>query len=179
MQFDQALYHDEMVRVLRAARGILAGQRPPVRVYTVAIWTDPSARLSTVSVDTRAHSDAQVAALTAWAREEHPRLVATGLADAADAALRLPRRNVNPADFALRDLVEVRHQAFGQAPAGGSSPVEPSAELWDALEQALERVGLAALQLFADIPLELDAELGVNTRGDWYGRTWAFGAPAA
>jgi hypothetical protein len=178
MRFDEALYHDEMGRLLRAAQGTLVAEHPTIRVYTVAIWTDPEARLSTVSVDTRAHSDAQVAALAAWVREQQPLLLAAGLAEAAEAALRLPPRNIRPADFALRDLVEVRHGAFGQPTIEGG-PAELSAELWDELEPALERVGLAALQLLADIPLEPDAELGVKTRGDWYGRTRPSGTPAA
>lgn len=179
MRFDQALYHEEMGRLLRTARGALTAKRPPVRVYTVAIWTDPAARVSTVSVDTRANSDARVATLAAWAREQHPRLLAAGLPDAPEAVLRLPSRNVNPADFALRDLAEVRHRAFGEPLTAGGGAAETSAELWDALEPALERVGLAALQLLGDLPLDQGAELGVNTRGNWYGRPWAFGAPAA
>ncbi|HEX6050936.1 MAG TPA: hypothetical protein VFZ21_16770, partial [Gemmatimonadaceae bacterium] len=91
--FDESLYHEEMGRLLRAALGALAAERPPVRVFTIAIWTDPTVRLSTVSVDTRAHSDAKVAALAAWARRQHPRLIAAGLPEAAEAALRLPPRN--------------------------------------------------------------------------------------
>src|SRR5688500_10112918 len=178
MHFDEALYWEEMRRLLSAARGALAAERLPVRVYTIAIWTDPAARRSTVSADTRTNSDARLAELAARAREQHPRLLAAGLPQAAEALLQVPSRNINPADFALRDLVEVRHRAFGRRPAGdGSEPVPEG--VWDVLELALERVGLAALELFGDLPLEAGAELGVNTRRNWYGRTWAFGAPAA
>jgi hypothetical protein len=171
--FNEPLYHEEMERLLRAARGALVAEQPPVRVYTIAIWTDPAARRSSVSVDTRAHSDARVAALAAWARDQHPRLLAAGLPAAAEAALRVPPRNVNPADFALRDLVEVRHRAFGAPVAEVSFE-----DVWAALESALERVGLAALELFADLPLERGAEVAVNTRRDWYGRTWVLTPPA-
>ena len=173
MQFDEPLYREEMHRLLRAARGALAAERPALRLYTVAIWTDPAARVSAVSVDTREHSDVRVAALAAWAREQHPRIVAAGLPEAAEAALRVPIRNINPADFALHNVVELRHRAFGPA-AGFENPDA----VWKELEPALVRVALAALELFADLPLEDGAELGVSTPSDWYGRTWALRATA-
>src|SRR5688572_5180384 len=172
MRFDEELYHQEMGQLLRAAYGALSAEHPDVVVYSASICTDPDARVSAVSFDTRQNSEAMVARMATWAREQHARLIAD-LPKAAAALLRVPARNTNPADFAVRDIVEVRHKAFDPHWEESSA-----GRCWELLEPALERAAAVALAIFSGLPLDQDAQLGVNTRRDWYGRTWALGPPA-
>src|SRR5687768_14297272 len=169
MRFDEELYQQEMGQLLRAAYGALSAEHPDVVVYSASICTEPDARLSAVSFDTRENSEAMVARMATWAREQHARL-AVEFPKAAAAVLRVPARNTNPADFAVRDIVEVRHKAFDPHWEERSD-----GRCWDLLEPCLERVAAMALEIFSDLPLDRNAELGVNTRRDWYGRTWALG----
>ena len=172
MRFEEELYQEEMGRLLRAAYGALSTEYPDVVVYSASICTEPDARVSAVSFDTRQNSEAMVARMARWARDQHARMLAED-PQAAAALLRVPARNTNPADFAVRDIVEVRHKAFDphwEESSGG--------RCWDLLEPALERAAAVALEIFSRLPLDQDAELGVSTRRDWYGRTWTLGPPA-
>ena len=162
--FDETLYLIEMSGLLADAADRLRAEHPAATVYSVSIWTDPDAAISTVSFDTAEHSATQVAALRAWAAGHQARLLARG--EAEQARLLEPpagMRNVNPADFAFRDVAEVEHRSFPQGWAH-----ETEGRCWRELGPALDRVRERALALYAGLPLHADAELAVHSDRDWY-----------
>jgi len=158
--------------LLRAARAAARRRLGSARVYSVSIWTDPDAAASSVSIDTRSHSADHLATLTSWAHGQVAKQPGMDR-DLTEALLKLPDRNINPADFALADLVVRKHTSF---PAHWASNSEGAC--WDVLGPALERVAQEAVQLFAELPLDLEAELGVNSAHDWYDHRRAFGEQA-
>jgi hypothetical protein len=163
MVFDQAAYREEMHDLLHKARDAARQRLGIERVYSVSIWTDPDAAVSAVSVDTRAHSSAQLTALSTWAHEQVAKYAGTAEAEFTECLLNLPDRNVNPADFAYADLATKRHISFPHHWAA-----DTARGCWQFRGPALAGVADEALQLFAALPLDWDAELGVNSAHSWY-----------
>jgi hypothetical protein len=163
MEFDQEAYRGEMRDLLRAAHDAAQRRLGDERIYSISIWTDPDAAASAVSIDTREHSTAQLAALSSWAHEQVTKYAATMASELAAALLNLPDRNTSPADFAFVDLATVRHASFPRHWA-----TETDGACWQYLGPALQSVADEALQLFAALPLDPEAELGVNSANDWY-----------
>ena len=162
--FDPEQYHAEMTALIAAAVARLDQEHSALEVFTASIWTDPDAATSAVSVDTAEHSAQQVAEADAWAAAHYRRLLAAG--DHEQAALFAPTpgaRNVNPADFALRDLVTVEHRSF---PPNWAE--ESQGACWDALGPALLRVRDLAVSRFRTLRLHPEAQLAVNSAVDWY-----------
>jgi hypothetical protein len=162
--FDAVLYQIEMSQLIGEASDRLRREHPDLVVYSVSIWTDPSAAASAVSFDTEAHSAAQVRATDEWASKHFRRLIAAGNAE--EAQLFAPRpgaRNANPADFYLREFATIEHRAFEPG-----WDTESGGRCWDELEPALIAVRDRALRHFAGLPLHPRAELAVNSSREWY-----------
>jgi hypothetical protein len=173
--FDEELYQVEMARLLTQAAEALRRRDPSAVVYTISIWTDPNAAVSAVSFDTADNSAMKVGKAEAWASQHHARHLAAG--DHARAQLFAPRptaRNGNPADFAFRNVAEVEHHSFerGWETATGGA-------CWDVLEPALLKVRDRALAVYAALQLHGDAQLGVNSRRDWFDRVVGLGSLAS
>lgn len=169
MRFEEQRYYDEMGLLLRTAKQALKAEHPGLPIYTIAIWTDPDAAVSAVNFDTYANSVARVAAQNQWSKVHYDRLIRQG--DADQAKLFLPSRGwlYNPADFALSQFRVTKHSSFDP-----HWEEDSRGQCWDLLEPALSHVGEAAMDLFRDILLHPDAELGVNGRSDWYALSWPF-----
>ena len=162
--FDDALYQIEMTRLLAEAAEALRRRDPGAVVYTISIWTDPNAAVSAVSFDTAENSAMKARKAEEWAARHHARLLAAG--DHARAQLFAPRpgaRNGNPADFAFRNLAEVEHHSFERG-----WETNTAGACWDVLEPALLEVRDRAPAVFATLRLHRDAQLGVNSRRDWF-----------
>ena len=163
MEFAQEAYHNEMRDLLRAAHDAAQRRLSNELIYSISIWTDPDAAESAVSIDTREHSSAHLAALSAWAHEQVAKYSGAIESELAAALVNLPDRNINPADFAYVNLATKRHASFPHHWAA-----DTDGACWQYLGPALESVADEALQLFAVLPLDSDAELGVNSANDWY-----------
>src|SRR5690349_6117949 len=161
--FDEVLFQIEMTRLLRDAEVVMRRDHPNVVIYSVAIWTDPNAAVSAVSVDTKENSDAKLASLTAWAYARQADALAAGDPEMAVLLGTLPPRNRNPADFVLRALALARHRSFprGWEEASGG-------ECWQELVRALRAVRAEAMEMFGRFPLHPDAELAMSSASDWY-----------
>ena len=172
-RFDEEAYLDEMGQLISAAKRKMMTDHPGALLYTASIWTDPDAALSCVSFDMRDHSEDQVRRSNEWSRKHYERLLAEGEREEAELFLPHAGRNCNPADFRFRDIAEIRHASFepGWEQAAG-------AECWDRLESALRKVAEHARSEFSSLPWHPEAELGINSRRDWYDQRWPLGHSA-
>ena len=90
-------------------------------------------------------------------------LLASGNTDGAERCRDQEGRVCNPADFAYPNVAERAH---------ASMPIEwedtSEGECWNILEPVMLEVRDLASRAFADILLDSDAELSVNSQEDWY-----------
>ena len=86
MDLDQIKYLDEMSELFERVRLKFEKERPIDRIFVISIWTDPDAAASSVSLESRSHSD-----------------MFTGTPG-------VP--NDSPADFEYRDFSECEHSSF-------------------------------------------------------------------
>lgn len=163
MTFDATLYQQEMADLLTAAVRILQRDHAGMLIFTVSIWTDPNAAVSTVCVDTEEHSAMQLARSALWSNTRYERLMAEGKTEnAKQFAPREIERNANPADFAVQ-LLSTKHDAFQR-----NWEETSDGACWDLLEPALLRAAEMAEEVFSVLPLHTNARLAVNSRRDWY-----------
>jgi len=167
MEFDEQLYLVEMETLLRSAKAKLISEYPNLMVYTVSIWTDPEAAVSAVNFDTAENSQAKVEQQNQWNRGHYEGAIADG--DHALAEFFKPQtsRNYNPADFFLTRFRQTKHRSIEHAWETNSD-----GKCWEALEPALYQVGTFANMLLANLKLHPEAELGVNSRLDWFDAAW-------
>ena len=163
MVFDRTRYQAEMAGLLQTAASTLQRDHPRAVVRAVSVWTDPGAAASAVSIDTAAHAASALQRLAAM-RDQLRRKAEAGGQEEVAALLATPvTRSENPAEFAFRNIALVNHEAF--APVYDPEETE---ELWAALAPALVDVRAEAVAVFSDLPLEPDAELGINSPTSWY-----------
>jgi hypothetical protein len=172
VEFDERTYLREMEELLESARAAFLKLPDAPAAYTISVWTDPEAGISTVSVDTAEHSAQAVAKSNVWSAQQRESYLSAGNERMAD-LFRPIDRNTNPADFRYRELVTCVHAAFT---AGWES--ESGGQCWDQLEPVLLRVATRAAVLFGSVPLALDATLAVNSRRDWFDATVPLSARA-
>jgi len=70
-------------------------------------------------------------------------------------------------------MAQVRHRSF--APGWEE---QSRGGCWRRLELALLQVGRFALGVYAELPLDGEVQLGVNSHRDWFDRTWKLRGPA-
>ena len=87
--------------------------------------------------------------------------------------LRLAGTRFRRAHPRTRVSAEVRHRSF--APGWEE---RSEGRCWRQLEPALVRVGELARDLYAELPLDGEAEVVVNSHRDWCDRTWTLRGPA-
>ena len=163
MDFNLVLYRREMEDLLRLALSVAEERLGGERVYSFSIWTDPDAAVSAISIDTRSHSAAQLSILGAFARSMDEKYAGTPHEQFTKPLLRLPEGNLNPAAFAYRNLAMADHASFPRHWA-----TETDGRCWQLLGPALHDVAYDARAKIANLLLEPDAEVGVNTASDWY-----------
>lgn len=166
-RFDQRLYLSEMELLILSARSQMMDRHSEISIFTINIWTDPDAALSAVSFDTRENSHAKINAANAWSKKHYDRLMSEGEMEEAQLFLPNEGRNSNPADFAFRSIVTAKHDSFDE---GWEEMAHEGC--WNLLEPAILEVAESARKLFVDLRLDPHAELGVNSRRDWYDRRW-------
>jgi hypothetical protein len=158
--FDLVLYEHEMTKVLQRAAERLRAERPRLVIYSLSIWTDAPAKTSALSIDTKDNSEAKCARLRAFAAEQRAAAEATGETEMARLWARPISRNINPAEFALRDFAVVEHRSFD---------ADWTAEdYWQELAPALARVRVSAREIFRSFPLHPEAQVAVNSPREWY-----------
>jgi len=171
MEFDVQRYLREMQQLVATGCVRLAVRNPRVRVYSVSVWTDPDPRVSAISFDTLANSRRKVATSERWRKRRHAEYLREGdRAMARLCAKPTPDRNDNPANFAFRSFHEVNHRSM---PALWEERSER--RCWTELGPALREVAKLVLPALAELRLEKNAVLGVNSRRDWFDRTWRIG----
>ena len=159
--WDAQLYRTELERLVAEAYARWTAEaRPPV--YTISLWTDPDAAMSSLSIDTLSHSSSVVSEANAYNAQQRAYWLDRG--DAAMAELfGAITRNCNPADFDHRDVCTVRHASFAD-----DWEIRSDGACWDVLEPLLEVVGRVAAARFAHVEHASDAIVGVNGRHDWF-----------
>jgi hypothetical protein len=167
MRLDEKLYLEEMDGLIKSAKKTLFDKHPNLEIYTINIWTDPDAAVSTVSFDTFENSNEKTNEHNKWAKKHYDDLIAEGDINQAKYLLQIKGRNYNSADFLLKDIVSITNQSFEPLCAG-----KTGGGCWDILEPLLKKVGKNAIQAFRDIKLHTNCELGVNSRRDWYSMKW-------
>ena len=145
----------------------LKAEKPTFKIYTVSIWTDPDTAASSISFDNKVNSDKVVKKGNKWNKKYYDEYLAEG--DLEMAKLHEPRqgRNVNPADFILRNFGKAVHTSIPEDWEANSK-----GRCWKSLEPALKEIGEYTLEKIQHHRLENDAELGVNGRSDWYEFIW-------
>lgn len=161
--FDRKYYLEEIAALLSAAKAEFLAQHPEARVYTINVWTDPNAAASAVSFDTREHSESMIAYQNRQTANRRERLLASGDIGGAERCHDQEGRVCNPADFAYPNIAECTHASMLIEWENISED-----KCWDILEPIMLDVRESALHKFADIPLDQDAELSVNSQEDWY-----------
>ena len=167
MGFKAVEYERELHALVERATSLWRSAPARPLIYTVSIWTDPNAGRSAVSFDTRANSNAKVEQSNAWSKTQYDRLMEEGETEEAELFLPNEGRNTNPADFAFRNLVECAHSAF---PDDWEETSE--GRCWNELEPLLLALGKAMSSELGPLGVERDAEIGVNSRRDWYDKCW-------
>jgi hypothetical protein len=168
--FDRPGFIAEMGALVEEAVAGFRRLHPDVEVFSVSVWTDPNARVSAVSFDTEPHSTASIEKTKTWARQMKERALAEGKLGRAglfEVFLRAERQR-NPADFEYRNFLLKSNASFPRHWEERSGE-----QCWNELERALLEVGEYARGALNALRLHPQAILGVNSRRDWFDRTWA------
>ncbi|QHT71103.1 hypothetical protein GXP67_32840 [Rhodocytophaga rosea] len=142
-------------------------EHPSYIIYTASIWTDAESAASAVNFDSEESSIQKVAKSNEWNKKHYERLLNEGNIDQAQLYLPEEGRNTNPADFELRDYVELDNKSFQI-----NWESETDGECWDILEHELKEIGEYAFVKIKQLNIHADFELAVNGRQDWYEFTW-------
>lgn len=161
--FDREHYLEEISALLSAAKTNFLAQNPEASVYTINVWTDPNAAASAVSFDTREHSESMIAYQNRQIAARRESLLASGNTEGATLCRNQEGRVCNPADFAYPNVSECAHASMLVEWEDTSE-----GECWEILEPIMLDVRDLASRAFADIRLDSDAELSVNSQEDWY-----------
>ena len=135
--------------------------------YSVSIWTDPNAGISSINFDTKINSDKSVEKSNKFIKKQYKQLVAEGDLEMAELFKSSIDRNSNPADFKLRDFEKTKHSKF---PANWE--FKTGGKCWKDLKPALTEIGKYAFKKIQTLNVDNDFELAVNSNKDWYDKTW-------
>ncbi|WP_146153479.1 hypothetical protein [Adhaeribacter arboris] len=137
------------------------------KIYTASIWTDPNAAASSISFDSEENSILKVKSSDEFLKKHYDRLIAKGEFEEAQSFLPETRRNTNPADFELRDLVEISNLSF---PINWEE--ESDGACWNELEPLLLKIGEQTFHRLQELNLHQEFKLAVNGPEDWYEHIW-------
>ncbi|WP_139924114.1 hypothetical protein [Hymenobacter sp. DG01] len=167
MPFDKVHYLNEMRAMIDKAFARMHIIHPIYEVYTVSIWTDPNAGASSISFDSKMHSDQQNARFNELLQRHQLRLSAVEDQQKSEVFEPLTGHNDNPADFEIPDFEEVQHECIEL-----NWEFDSDGECWDLLEPALQEIGNYAFVQSHLLQKHPEFELAVNGRHDWYESTW-------
>lgn len=167
MSFNSKLYKEEMLGLINEAINKMKETHADFEIYTASIWTDPNACASAISFDTLENSKKRIQKSNEWNKKHHDRLIEEEDYEQAELFKPIKGRNVNPADFELRDFGTTDHQSFELDWEENSS-----GDCWDELEPALIELGEYAFKKMQELNIKNDFELSVNGRNDWYEYVW-------
>ncbi len=168
MDFDENTYTLEMKTLIDSAIEKLSKEKPGFEIYTVSIWTDANAAVSSINFDSKANSDAKVEESNAWSKKYFDEYTAEGDFEQAKLFEPTGTRNCSPADFELRDYVLLNNASIPE-----DWEEQSDGDCWDTLGPLLQQVGKYAFDILVAANIAPDFELSVNGREDWYEFTWA------
>lgn len=165
-KFNRDKYLSEMKGMVDKAIDRLSKEKSDFEIYSINIWTDPSAAASSINFDTKKNSETKVNESNEWNKKYFDKYTEEG--DIEQAKLFEPiERNCNPADFELRDFEEVSNSSFPENWEENSN-----GKCWNVLEPALKEIGEYSFNLIKKYKIHSDFELSVNGRQDWYEFIW-------
>lgn len=143
-------------------------EKPKFEIYTVSIWTDPNAAVSSINFDSKRNSDKNVRRSNEWSKKYHDQFVAEG--DLEQAKLFEPRtgRHCNPADFELRNFELINNPSIRVK----DWEFQTNGRCWTTLQPVLKEIGAYAFKKLLKLNIHADFELSVNGKKDWYQFTW-------
>lgn len=167
MPFNKNRYLNEMKAMVDKAIDRLQTKKGKFKIYSVSVWTDPNAAVSSISFDTKVNSDKVVGKSNRYSKKKYDEFIAEGDLEMANLFKEVSRRNCNPADFKLRDFEKAKHSYI---PINWESKTD--GKCWKILKPALAELGKYTFKKVQSLPLENDFELAINSDKDWYDRTW-------
>jgi hypothetical protein len=162
-KFSSEIYIDEMKAMIDNAFVEISKEKDSFEIFTISIWTDPNAAASSISFDSKKNSDLKVQKSNAWNKKYYDQYIAEGDLEQAKLFEPISDRNSNPADFALRDYVEINNKSISR-----NWEERSKGKCWDLLEPLLKQIGEYALSKIDNLKIHSDFEIGVNGRQDWY-----------
>ena len=169
--FDSRLYQIEMQEMVDAAIEKMRNEQPDFEVFTASIWTDPNAKASSINFDDKAHSDQHLRQHHEWAQRHYQKnkeSIDRNGPEYVKLLLKKERRNRNPADFKLRDFVEIQNDSIKI----DDWESEYEEQCWHELEPELKQIAKYTLQKIRVLKLHPQFELAVNGNRDWYQYKW-------
>src|SRR4029079_11687975 len=123
---------------------------------------DPQTQTSAVNLDTRVHSKNTVAHAKRFARHQRSHALREGNKELAKLFNTWKRidRETNPSEFQFSQFAKAKHQSFDEKWGR-------SARCWAVLDTLLLQVREMAAEVFADLALDRDAEISINSRESW------------
>jgi hypothetical protein len=167
MLFDGERYLTDMKSLIDESITKLKAERPRFKVFSVSIWTDANAGVSSINLDSRANSHKHITKWNKYNQKKYREFVKEGDLEMAALFNQQIDRNVSPADFLLRNFIVKRHLKFPK-----HWEEKSNGQCWKILRPALTKVGNYAFKKMQALPLETDFELAVNSQRDWYDKTW-------
>ncbi len=167
--FDKSLYLTEMNVLIEKAFERITKEYTDYKIYTISIWTDPNAAISSINFDSKTNSIKTVEKSNQWSKKYYDEHIANK--DFEQANLFKPingTRLCNPAEFELRDFEEFKHKSIED-----NWEEISSGKCWTKLNPALLEIGNIAFEKTKKLNLESDFELAVNSNLDWYDKTWS------
>lgn len=173
INFNAALYQEEMLSLVNAAIKKLKAEHPDYEVFTMSLTTDFASGVSAVHFDSRASSERY---LKKEAEQYQKYLQAGNLSMAEMYAPTGESRITNPADFELPFYAEIQNKSFlvefEEEPEDEDSEEEEeeSSAFWEEAAPILKQAAAAAYQT-AKSELKVDADafkVSYNGPDDWY-----------
>lgn len=166
--FNKEIYIKEMTKMVDNAIERMKNEHSQFKIFTASIWTDPNAAASSIGFDSKENSLKNVDKSNEWDKTYYEKYLAEG--DLEQAALFKPKeatRMCNPADYNLKDFEETSHKNFSK-----NWESETDGKCWTELYPALREIGKYAFAKIKNANLEDGFELSINSKKDWYGKTW-------
>lgn len=167
MKFDKQKYKSEMLEMVELAISKIKIEKPEFEIYTASIWTDANAAESAIGFESKVNSDKEVEASNKWNKKHYDRLIHEGNLERAKLFEPKGIRNDNPADFELRDFVEIKNNSFEENWESSSDN-----KCWDEIEPIIKEIGQIAFKKIKKLNIHEEFECSVNGRRNWYEFVW-------
>jgi hypothetical protein len=151
-------YIKELNLLLGKAISKMRQKIPHFIIYTASIWTDRSAKASSINFDSKKNSLRMIEHSNEFAKKYYDKYIAEG--DFKSAELFKPKKQIrfcNPADFELADFEEIEH-----------SYVPPQ---WYSILMKFGKYAFEKIILELNVDKQ-DFEFGINSTKDWYDKVW-------